>query len=451
MTSIAKTLRQTLGIDAAIFYSINTQALAIVRTVSSIFLVSFFLSKDEQGFFYTFSSILGIQVFFDLGMASIISQYAAHEHVHLTNDTANTITPQNQYYISRLSSLLYLSVKWFLVSSVCLFVSLWVFGNLFFGYFSSDNYSGIDWQQSWLLLSLSTCLLLCFSPLTSFYEGIGKIDKVAKLRFYALLSQIVFFIVSICLGARLYSLAISNLAGVACYITWMLKKDTSKVFLFFWRISPKEDIISWKREIFPYQWRVAISWMSGYLLFQLFSPILFATSGAVEAGRMGMTQSSVNGLFSISNSWLTTKVPIFSGFIAKKDFETLDRLFNFSIKRALVICGIGGVLLFLTILLFEQHIPVFSGRFLTGQPLILLIASSVLLLYTSALATYLRCHKKEPFMWLSLISGCVNAFMLYFTSKHYGIKGMITAYCIITLISAIIGRLIFLRKKKLWH
>lgn len=36
--------------------------------------------------------------------------------------------------------------------------------------------------------------------------------------------------------------------------------------------------VSWKTEIWPLQWRIALSWLSGYFIFQLFTPILFITT-----------------------------------------------------------------------------------------------------------------------------------------------------------------------------
>src|SRR5208283_6098922 len=86
--------------------------------------------------------------------------------------------------------------------------------------------------------------------------------------------------------------------------------------------------VSYKREIFPYQWKIAISWISGYFIFQLFNPILFATEGAVMAGKMGMTLVVLNGIFSLSFSWMSTKVPLYSNLIAQKKYRDLDHIFD---------------------------------------------------------------------------------------------------------------------------
>ncbi|MFK2504393.1 hypothetical protein ACIXPB_19920, partial [Bacteroides fragilis] len=86
--------------------------------------------------------------------------------------------------------------------------------------------------------------------------------------------------------------------------------------------------MDYKTEIFPYQWKIALSWISGYFIFQLFNPVLFATEGAVIAGQMGMTLAALNGIQSLSLSWMTTKIPLYSGLIAQKQYRQLDIIFN---------------------------------------------------------------------------------------------------------------------------
>jgi O-antigen/teichoic acid export membrane protein len=49
----------------------------------SIFFIASYLTKQEQGYYYTFGSILAIQVFFELGLSGIITQFVAHEFASL--------------------------------------------------------------------------------------------------------------------------------------------------------------------------------------------------------------------------------------------------------------------------------------------------------------------------------------------------------------------------------
>ena len=51
----------------------------------------------------------------------------------------------------------------------------------------------------------------------------------------------------------------------------------------------QDERVDWRTEIWPFQWRLAVSWLCGYFTFQLFNPILFAVRGPIEAGQMGDT------------------------------------------------------------------------------------------------------------------------------------------------------------------
>lgn len=82
-----------------------------------------------------------------------------------------------------------------------------------------------------------------------------------------------------------------------------------------------------KKEIFPFQWKIAISWLSSYFIFQLLNPVLFAYKGPVVAGQMGITLTIFGGLSAISMTWITTKVPAFSMLVAKKEYNELDKIF----------------------------------------------------------------------------------------------------------------------------
>ena len=146
-------------------------------------------------------------------------------------------------------------------------------------------------------------------------------------------------------GGGLYVVGIgywcSFVVGVAmirCSKLWRILREINNIEI--------SDRVSYKTEIFPYQWKIALSWASGYFVFQLFNPVLFATSGAVVAGQMGMTLAAVNGIASFSSSWISTKVPTFSGLIALRDYVKLDRLFNITMKQLGVIADHNCFLFF---------------------------------------------------------------------------------------------------------
>ena len=41
-----------------------------------------------------------------------------------------------------------------------------------------------------------------------------------------------------------------------------------------------EFAMDWKTEMWPFQWRIAVSWVCGFFISQLFNPVLFRYRGA---------------------------------------------------------------------------------------------------------------------------------------------------------------------------
>ena len=84
--NIIKQIGHKIGIDKSIAYSSGARIVQGFTGVGSMFFISTFLTGVEQGFYFTFGSILALQVFFELGLTGIMTQYVAHEASHLTLD-----------------------------------------------------------------------------------------------------------------------------------------------------------------------------------------------------------------------------------------------------------------------------------------------------------------------------------------------------------------------------
>lgn len=79
-----KKLINKLGIDKAIAYSSAARIVQAGSNIVTIFFLAKYLSQEEQGFYYTFGSLVAVQVFFELGLTNIITQFVAHEYAYVT-------------------------------------------------------------------------------------------------------------------------------------------------------------------------------------------------------------------------------------------------------------------------------------------------------------------------------------------------------------------------------
>jgi len=437
------------GVDRAIFYTSASRIIQAFTGVITIFFVARFLSGIEQGFYYTFGSILAIQVFFELGFNGIITQYVAHEVSHLQWDLDGRLSGSPPH-LSRLSSLLHLVVKWYSIIAGVLFLVLLITGFVFFRRYDTSG-GAVIWNIPWIILSSSTTLAFLLNPILAFIEGLGKVKEVAKMR---LTQQILTtFLIWICLisGMKLYASGLSNIFGLLLLLNLLFFNKYWYIFVNIWRSLGKEKV-GYKQEIFPYQWKIALSWVSGYFIFQLFNPVLFATDGAIVAGQMGMTLAVLNGIFSLSFSWMSTKVPLYSGFIAQKKYDELDHVFNKTLKQSSFINGLGLGVLFFLIFGLRYFNMTLGNRFLPFLPLLMMMIPVFLNQFISSWATYLRCHKQEPFLIPSLVGAVNCSLSTIILGKYFGVIGMTMGYCILTIFGGFFwGYYIFKTKKKEWH
>jgi O-antigen/teichoic acid export membrane protein len=215
----------------------------------------------------------------------------------------------------------------------------------------------------------------------------------------------------------------------------------------------KSDIgINWKTEIWPLQWKIALSWLSGYFIFQLFTPVLFAYRGAVEAGQLGMSFSVVNALMSISMAWMSTKAPQFGTLVAKRDYLSLDRLFKLTLSRSFFVMAVIGIMLCLVNYILHVRSIQLASRVIDPLPFTLLVVTTMLNYVTYAQSTYLRAHKQEPFLWISLISAGLIAALTLTLGKSYGALGIMTGYFVVCAIIGFgWGSVIFFTKRREWQ
>lgn len=451
--SFAQRIAGKLGMDKAIAYSSGARIFQAFAGVISVFFIATFLTGAEQGYYFTFGSILAIQTFFELGFTDIITQYVAHEVAHL-NIKENLVYEGEERYLSRLTYLIRFCMKWYLVIAIAFFIVVNIVGIVFFSSYGTEGVE-VDWKLPWLILSFSTALKLFQSPFTAIFNGLGRVKDMMQITFYQhLILPVSQWILFAC-GFKLYVVGISSMLGVLVWFIFVYKSKLKDLFLNLLKGEITEKI-SYVKEIFPYQWKIALSWISGYFIFQLFNPVLFATEGAVVAGQMGMTITVLNAIQGLVLSWQTTKVPSYSGWIEMKKYGQLDSVFNKTTKQVLIICSalisimFAGIW-FLRVTHFGFRGNELGNRFLGYLPMAILTLPYLLNQLVNSWAIYLRCHKQEPYLITSVVGGIMQCLSVFILGNAYGLYGMTIGYCFVALSLLPWNYSIYKNKKREWH
>lgn len=449
-----KYISEKIGIDKAIAYSSGARIVQAFTGVGSIFFISTFLSGVEQGFYFTFCSIIALQIFFELGLTGIMTQYVAHEVAHLELDSQN-VYQGNDICKSRLASLIHFCLKWYSMLALVILGFLFTVGYIYFNKFGNDDLHTTKWLWPWVLVCVGTSIKFFEAPLTSVLTGLGFVKEVNKIFFYQqLIIPISTWIGFIC-GLKLYVLGIGYILSTLVWFFFFFKEGLNTIVFNLLKVKITERV-EYIKEIFPFQWRIALSWISGFFIFQLLNPVIFATEGAVVAGQMGLTLQALNAIQAFSFSWLNTKIPQYSKYIALKAYSQLDALFNKTLKQMVSVCTVLllafiGVIWGLQITKVSISGNVIADRFLSGLPLAMMIVPVFLQQFINSWATYLRCHKKEPFLVNSIVNGILSGTSTIVLGNLFGLNGVAIGYCVIAICMFPWGYWLYYSNKKKWH
>jgi hypothetical protein len=186
--------------------------------------------------------------------------------------------------------------------------------------------------------------------------------------------------------------------------------------------------IRWRREVWPFQWRIAVSWMCSYLTIQVFIPILFALRGPVEAGQMGMSLSITGYMTSLVLPWISTKATPFGRMIAERRFQGLDQLFLRTLGQALAVFCMIALAAGLGVSLLTVAAPRLAARMVSPELFALLLVAAGANCVVQSLGTLLRSFKREPFLAQSLAVASLTLLLAALTAPRWGNTGVTLSY-----------------------
>ena len=76
---VATRLLRRVGIDRAVGFAVLGRAWSALAGLVTLVLMTRCLSPEQQGYYVTFGSVLATAVFFELGLALVLMQFASHE------------------------------------------------------------------------------------------------------------------------------------------------------------------------------------------------------------------------------------------------------------------------------------------------------------------------------------------------------------------------------------
>lgn len=393
----------------------------------TMLLIPIYLSSTQQGYWYLFGSISALSALADLGFSNIILQYSAHEFAYLSFNSNNVLIGE-EIHLKKIGSFFRFILKWtgticIIVFPIIYFVGIW--------FFYRDSVLD-EYLIPWTLFSIGSLLLFFNNAILSFIEGMNKIEIIQYIRFYVSIINTIIVSIVLVFNGEIYALAFGMLISASTIFIFIISKFRSLLFQLL-KVS-KKFIYKWSEEILPLFSRYALSFFSGYFIFQIYVPVMQYFHGPIESGKVGITLVLVMAVFSMSNIWIYTITPKMNILVSLKNKNELDIIFK---KRILLAVStyIGfSILIFVFLTIFKNFwiFPKVISRFLSLQSFVVLLLCYLCQLLINSWATYLRAHKKEPYMIPSLILAIWVSLSTIFIGKflppEYFFIGFLTSY-----------------------
>lgn len=388
-------IAQKLEIDSSIFWSIVNRGFGVIRAPLTIYCIVKYLSYEEQGTWYTITSLGALTMLADLGFASITSYFISHEYALLSFHGERIAGDKDR--LDRFFAFINFSVKFYLkvtlaAITILIGTGLW--------YFSEGN---VHLLYIWIIYSIIGGLGLLTAMFQAIYQGLNKVKEIQ----INILTNSFFVTFFTCLALfcdfKIWSLIIGVFSGnlLASIGIFRMGKEFWKQ-AYFYNVENKYNFFS---ETLDLQIRYAVSFVSSYLIGFLYVPAVYKFVSAKDAGQIGLIITIVTVISSISYSWLQTKVPTFNILVSQNKITQLNILIKKATLQAALVFVLLSTLLVLIINLMQNT---FLVKYVTRVPniniIILYLCSQFFSIFINSFSLYLRAFKKEPLMAVQILN-----------------------------------------------
>jgi O-antigen/teichoic acid export membrane protein len=419
-------LKHYLGIDRAIGVTSATQLMRFVTGPITMLLIIKYLTPTDQGFYYAFAGVAGIQVFLEAGFAVSIAQFTAKEFAGLRFTKSGFLTGKSEN-LSRLRSIYQKAFRYYSAMAAVLTLGIGIGGYVFF---SSRPSEGVHWQIPWIVAAVCMGFQFLLTPFWAVLEGCNRVADVATYYFWMTLigftASALGFVITQSLDVVIFTSVVSLLTSYVYIFSKWLKLRSQVI-----RPFRKHQQVAWFKDVWGFQWRIAGTWTGRYFLEAGIPAIAFQFFGPIVAGQAGMSFQLSKMAGSIASSWTVTKIPFWGQLVAQDKRRELDTSWRSAGRMHLIVSFIGQASVLIALMIFAHFLPQYADRVFT--PLTFAGLSIGWFLYSFWLISmhYVRAHRLEPFVWAHWLLAVSFLFLLAIGKGTFGPAALTYSFAIV--------------------
>lgn len=422
-------ISQRLQLDRPLLFALAAKCWQAISGPITLALVFSSFSVAEQGIYYGLVSILGIQAIFELGLLNVLISQSGIESARISKSNLNE-EHANQLAAQRMGLLIRSSWQWFLKASLLYVVVAWSFG----WWTLSPVNTQLNWWLPLAAVIPVVALSIALAPALAILEGSGFRESVYRYRMLQIVTGSIVVWASLLAGFRLWTIVLAT--GVqALWASYLVFVRHADFFDRFRKLPQPTDGFSWRRDVVPMQWRVALISVAHYLASQLFVPVIVgsgAAESAVDAGKLGATLTITGAIQMLALTWVQTKFSLVSAHHGAGEREIAGTMWR---QMALVSTGLLCIALGILVVLIAS-LPLaglgWEQRFLLPWQLIVLSVGLVANHLLAVQSFYVMARRANPF-WIPAVIGLLTtAAAVWIFGREYSTSGLVIAYAAAT-------------------
>jgi len=379
--------------DAGVRATAASRIIALGGAPVTLYLAATRLAPNDQGWYFVAIAIVAIAQVCELGLGTIIVQFASHEWPRLRWGRGGGLEGDPSARDS-IAALLVTATRWFGGAAIVLFAFAGIGGALIFG----ANLSGsrLGFAVLWCGFVSITALYLLLIPFICVAEGCGDLLAVQRMRAWQAGTILVALWTGILASGPLTAAWLAATAQFLVAAIWLFSRHRG--LLRAPRTLPALLVDSVKGLAARYQAeqvRSAKLWIALWVAPQLLAPVLLRMRGGDEAGKLGITLAVATGPLTLGVAWLHGRYPSFGAMIAEGRTREFDLLARRATTEAASVFAATCALIVALVMFLPHVAPAFAMRFLPPLSLIALMAGNLAVLLIQAMAGWLRAFRDD--------------------------------------------------------
>lgn len=411
-----------LAMNKAVLYILITRCWQFISAPITLYLIYKFFGERLQGYYYLFPSLLGAQLFFELGLHAILAILASHEWALLRLDKNGDVVGDAESK-SRLWSIVRHGDRWFRLAALLFGICLLACGP----FFIHDVEDSVNlWLGPWVFAVVVNSISLAYQPRISILEGCNQVKTINFFRMIqAILGSLVVW-TAIASGASLWTIGAANAARLI-FEVYLVEVRFRGMFQSLKKQGQSNEF-KWKQEIWPLHWKLALQSIGLYFTGFFFVPVIDAYHGKIASGRMGMTWSIMATLQAASLAWTQTRMPEFGSLTAQARLKELNRRMKRIGAISISLYFVAGTLFASAVWILSLVKPDAANRFLEPFSIFVLVIGMSISQISWHQQSYVRLFKRDPFLIMNSINSLLTGFTAWYFGQHYGAIGIIVSY-----------------------